>query len=61
MVNNDDDDNGGNNDGGNDDGDDDLPSKNEEMKDETAEKPSKTESRKRKAVDTEEGSPTKKV
>lgn len=55
LVNNDDDDNGGN-----DDGDDDLPSKNEEMKDETAEKPSKTESRKRKAVDTEEGSPTKK-
>lgn len=56
MVNNDDDDNGGN-----DDGDDDLPSKNEEMTDETAEKPSKTETRKRKAVDTEEGSPTKKV
>ena len=60
LENNDDDD--GNDNG--DDGDDDVPSKDEDMKGETAEKPSKakTETRKRKAMDTEEeGSPNKKV
>lgn len=66
MENNDDDDDDGNDDGDDikDDGDD-LPSKDEEMKSETitAETPSKakTETRKRKVVDSEEGSPNKKV
>lgn len=71
LENNDDDeddDDDGNDDGDDidddDDDDDDLPSKDKEMKDETVEKPSKakTETRKRKAMDTEEeGSPNKKV
>ncbi|XP_020612106.1 DNA ligase 3-like isoform X2 [Orbicella faveolata] len=65
LENNDDDDDDGNDDGDDikDDGDD-LPSKDEEMKSETvtAETPSKakTETRKRKVVDSEEGSPNKK-
>ncbi|KAJ7393415.1 DNA ligase 3 [Desmophyllum pertusum] len=63
LDDNDDDDDEEGNDDGDDDDDDDVPSKDEEMKDETAEEPSeaKTETRKRKALDIEgEGSPNKK-
>ncbi|KAJ7388204.1 DNA ligase 3 [Desmophyllum pertusum] len=63
LDDNDDDDDEEGNDDGDDDDDDDVPSKDEEMKGETAEEPSeaKTETRKRKALDIEgEGSPNKK-